>query len=144
MNNKVKEHRLMQDVSQSELAHDVGVSVEIINALETEQFDVSVSLARKLAVYFRCEIEDLFQFEDNAHTLVDKAMWYVHVVNNTAEVLGKPVWETAKLLEYSKLGEPVIKGYDVWHTQGYEYMGEFLSGELRNRGLDLHAYVSRE
>ena len=34
------------------------------------------------------------------------------------------LWETAKLLERSGLANRVISGYDVWHTQGYEYMAE--------------------
>jgi len=35
-----------------------------------------------------------------------------------------------KLLERSGLGRRVIAGYDVWHTQGYEYMAELLAEEL--------------
>ena len=58
-------------------------------------------------------------------------MWYVNVVQYTSEALDIPIWETAQLLERSGLANRVISGYDVWHTQGYEYMAEVLSDKLK-------------
>ena len=49
-------------------------------------------------------------------TITDKAAWYVHVVDHTAEALGKPIWETAKMMERSGLAQRVISGYDVWFS----------------------------
>jgi hypothetical protein len=62
-------------------------------------------------------------------------MWYVHVVRYTSEELNRPIRETAKLLERSGLAKRVISGYDVWHTQGYEYMAEVLAEKLGNESV---------
>ena len=130
MKTRVRELRNKRGISQTELAQAVDTTKRTIYAIEVENADFRISLARKLAEYFGCSVDDLFELEDIGQTVVDKAMWYVHVVQYTAETLGKPVWETAKLLDQSGLAHRVISGYDVWHTQGYEYMAEVLSEKL--------------
>ena len=130
MKNRVKELRKKRGVSQIELATAVGTTKRTIYAIEVEDSDIHISLASKLAAYFQCGIDDLFISEDGRHAPADKAMWYVRVVQYTAEALGKPIGETARLMERSGLAERVISGYDVWHTQGYEYMAEVLSDKL--------------
>jgi len=65
------------------------------------------------------------------HTESDRALWLIHCVSYTAEELGLTVSETARLLEKFGLVEQVLKGYKILHTQGYEYMAELLSDELR-------------
>jgi putative transcriptional regulator len=133
MKNKLKEYRNKHGISQAALAEAVGSTKRTIYSIEVENKDIHLSLARKLAAYFGCGIDDIFIIEDGAHTTADKAMWYVHVVEYTSEELGKPIWETAKLLERSGLAKRIISGYDVWHTQGYEYMAEILSGKLKEQ-----------
>ena len=130
MKNKIKELRNRRGISQSELANAVDTTKRTIYSIETENSDIHISLAQRLARYFGCGIDDLFIDEDNKHTVADKAMWYVHVVDHTAQMLGKSIWETAKLMEKSGLADRVISGYDIWHTQGYEYMSEVLSEKL--------------
>ena len=133
MNNILKEYRNKHGISQASLAEAVGTTKRTIYSIEVENKDIHLSLARKLAAYFDCGIDDIFITGDKTHTTVDKAMWYVHVVQYTSEEMGTPVWETAKLLERSGLAERVISGYDVWHTQGYEYMAEILSEKLKQK-----------
>ena len=65
------------------------------------------------------------------HTESDRALWLIHCVSYTAEELGLTVSETARLLEKFGLVEQILKGYKILHTQGYEYMAELLSDELR-------------
>ena len=137
MKNRVRELRNKRGVSQTELADAVDTTKRTIYAIEVENSDIRISLAGKLAAYFGCGIDDLYVFEDGRSTAIDKAMWYVHVVQYTAEALCKPVWETAKLLERSGLAKRVISGYDVWHTQGYEYMAEVLAEKLNNTAMEL-------
>ena len=132
MRNRVKELRNKRGISQTELAYAVDTTKRTIYAIEVKNSDIRISLASKLAAYFGCGIDDLYIADDDRHTSVDKAMWYVHVVSYTAEALCKPIWETAKLLEHNGLAQRVISGYDVWHTQGYEYMAEVLSDKLVN------------
>jgi len=130
MKNRVKELRNKRGISQTDLANAVGTTKRTIYAIEAENADIHISLAGKLAAYFNCGIDDLYETNDGGHTVADKAMWYVYVVQYTAELFGKPVWETAKLLENSGLAHRIISGYDVWHTQGYEYIAEILSDKL--------------
>ena len=131
MKNNLKEYRNKHGVSQAELADAIGTTKRTIYSIEVEEKDIHLSLARKLAAYFGCGVDDLFiSDEDGSHTTADKAMWYVHVVHYTSEELSKPIWETAKLLERSGLAKRVISGYDIWHTQGYEYMAEILAEKL--------------
>jgi putative transcriptional regulator len=135
MKNRLKELRNKHGISQSTLAGAVGSTKRTIYSIEVENKDIHLSLARKLAAYFGCGIDDIFIIEDGAHTTADKAMWYVHIVQYTSEVLSKPLWETAKLLERSGLAEHIISGYDVWHTQGYEYVAEILSEKLKKEQI---------
>ena len=132
MKNRIRELRNKRGLSQTELATAIGSTKRTIYAIEVENADIRISLASKLADFFRCGLDDLYIFDGDRHTAVDKAMWYVYVVHYTAETLGKPLWETTKLMEQSGLAQRIIAGYDVWHTQGYEYMAEVLSEKLKS------------
>lgn len=63
MKNSVPERRERQGLSQGELASAVGVSRQTINAVERDRYDPSLELAFKLAAFFECEIEALFEPE---------------------------------------------------------------------------------
>lgn len=61
MKNEIPTYREREGLSQGELATAVGVSRQTINAIERERYDPSLELAFKLATYFECQIEDLFE-----------------------------------------------------------------------------------
>ena len=61
MKNEIPRYRERAGLSQGELATAVGVSRQTINAIERERYDPSLGLAFKLAAYFQCQIEDLFE-----------------------------------------------------------------------------------
>lgn len=63
MNNNLRKYRNEAGLSQAELAAVVGVTRQTINAIERERYDPSLELAFKLAAYFTCDIEDLFDPE---------------------------------------------------------------------------------
>lgn len=63
MNNRLDEYREERDLSQGELAAAVGVSRQTINAIERERYDPSLELAFKLARFFGCQVEELFDPE---------------------------------------------------------------------------------
>ncbi|WP_114579617.1 helix-turn-helix transcriptional regulator [Saliphagus sp. LR7] len=63
MENELKVYRAKHDLTQEDLAREVGVTRQTINALETERYDPSLELAFKLAIHFDCAIEDLFSYE---------------------------------------------------------------------------------
>jgi putative transcriptional regulator len=137
MKNRLKELRNKHGISQTALAEAVGSTKRTIYSIEVENKDIHLSLAHKLAAYFGCGIDDVFILEDGAHTTADKAIWYEHVVQYTSQELGMPIWETSKLLERTGLAMRIISGYDVWHTQGYEYMAEILSDKLKKEQIPI-------
>jgi len=63
MNNELREYRKRAGLSQADLADEVSVSRQTINAIERERYDPSLELAFDLAARFDCRIEDLFDPE---------------------------------------------------------------------------------
>ena len=134
MKNKLRELRNRQGISQAALAEAVGTTRRTIYAFEVENKDVHVSLAHKLAAYFGCGIDDLYEHMDGTHTTATKAVWFANVVRYVAEEMDISFREATKLLERSGLAQRIISGYNTWHTQGYEYMAETLSEILSEQG----------
>lgn len=64
MNNRIKELRAKHNLSQSELAHKVGVRRETIVFLEQNKYNPSLKLAYQIAKVFELPIEDIFIFDD--------------------------------------------------------------------------------
>jgi putative transcriptional regulator len=60
MKNEIDVYRERARLSQGDLATAVGVSRQTINAVERDRYDPSLELAFKLATYFDCRIEQLF------------------------------------------------------------------------------------
>ncbi|MFA5825819.1 MAG: helix-turn-helix transcriptional regulator [Gallionellaceae bacterium] len=61
MKNKVKIFRQKLELTQQQLADELGVSRQTINSIETEKYEPSLLLAFSLAKYFRVKIEDIFR-----------------------------------------------------------------------------------
>jgi len=66
MDNSLTVWRAREDLTQAELAQEVGVSRQTINAIETGRYDPSLELAFKLARRFDCRIEDVFTVDPDA------------------------------------------------------------------------------
>ncbi len=64
MNNKIKEYRKINNMTQDDLAHAVDVTRQTIISLENGKYVASLKLAHKLAKYFKTAIEELFIFEE--------------------------------------------------------------------------------
>lgn len=60
MNNRLKALRTERDWSQAELADQLGVSRQTVNALETGRYDPSLPLAFRIARVFGHPIESIF------------------------------------------------------------------------------------
>ncbi|HMB50263.1 helix-turn-helix transcriptional regulator [Natronoarchaeum rubrum] len=63
MKNDLKVWRAKADVTQAELSDAVDVSRQTINAIERGRYDPSLELAFELAIYFECDIEDIFEYD---------------------------------------------------------------------------------
>ena len=61
MKNRLKVLRAERDWTQANLADELGVSRQTINAIEKGKFDPSLPLAFKVARLFESSIEDIFQ-----------------------------------------------------------------------------------
>lgn len=64
MKNRLKVLRAERDWTQAQLANELEVSRQTINAIEKGKFDPSLPLAFKVARLFGLSIEDIF--EDSA------------------------------------------------------------------------------
>jgi hypothetical protein len=60
----------------------------------------------------------------------DKAVWFTICVQFTAESLGLPIKDVARMLNHYGLAEWLLSGYKSFHTQGYEYMSELIADKL--------------
>ena len=65
MKNRLKVLRAERDWTQANLADELGVTRQTVNAIEKGKFDPSLPLAFKIARLFESSIEDIFQ--DNPH-----------------------------------------------------------------------------
>ncbi|MCI0393771.1 MAG: helix-turn-helix transcriptional regulator [Chloroflexi bacterium] len=64
MKNRVRVLRVEQNWSQAELAEQLNVSRQTVNAIETEKYDPSLPLAFKIGRLFGKPIEEIFFPED--------------------------------------------------------------------------------
>lgn len=60
MKNKLKVLRAMRDWSQADLAEQLDVSRQAVNAIETGKHDPSLPLAFRIARLFQMPIEEIF------------------------------------------------------------------------------------
>ncbi|HEX2935721.1 MAG TPA: helix-turn-helix transcriptional regulator [Bacteroidales bacterium] len=64
MKNQIKVERARKNITQGDLADALHVSRQTINALENAKFVPSTALALKMAHYFGCKVEELFELEE--------------------------------------------------------------------------------
>jgi putative transcriptional regulator len=60
MKNRLKVLRAERDWSQADLANNLDVSRQAVNAIETGKYDPSLPLAFRIARLFDSKIEDIF------------------------------------------------------------------------------------
>lgn len=64
MKNDLPSRRGTRGLSQGELAEAVGVTRQTINSIERGRYNPSLELAFKLGSFFDCQIEDIFEYEE--------------------------------------------------------------------------------
>ena len=74
MKNRLKVLRAERDWTQANLADELGVSRQTVNAIEKGKFDPSLPLAFKVARLFESSIEDIFQENPTTPTTTPNAV----------------------------------------------------------------------
>lgn len=64
MKNRLKVLRAERDLTQAELANELSVSRQTINAIEKGKFDPSLPLAFKMSKLFQLPIEVIFENDE--------------------------------------------------------------------------------
>lgn len=62
--NHIKEIRLEKKITQVQMAQDLQITRQTINAIEKNKYNPSLELALKLAKYFNVPFEDLFYLNE--------------------------------------------------------------------------------
>ena len=65
MKNLIKVERAKLNITQEELAQQLKVSRQSINAIETGKFVPSTILSLKMARFFKISIHEIFELENN-------------------------------------------------------------------------------
>jgi len=63
--NSLKDYRKEKDITQADLAKELDVSRQTVNAIETGKYDPSLELAFKIAEFFDTNVEKIFRLEQN-------------------------------------------------------------------------------
>jgi len=63
--NSVREHRKKAKVTQEDLARVMRVSRQTINSIERGRYIPSLPLALRIARFFGCSMDDMFQLEED-------------------------------------------------------------------------------
>jgi len=64
LKNEIRVFRAKHNISQRELAEEIGVTRKTINTIETGRFVPSTILAMKLAKFFQVTVEEIFELEE--------------------------------------------------------------------------------
>ena len=64
VSNNIAELRRLKGLSQESLGKYIGVTRATINAIEKENYNPSLDLAFRIAVFFEQTIDDIFHIED--------------------------------------------------------------------------------
>ncbi len=65
MKNNIRIERAIKNITQAELAEQVGVSRQTINTIESNKYIPSTVLALKIARVFGKSVEEVFSLEEN-------------------------------------------------------------------------------
>jgi putative transcriptional regulator len=64
MRNTIKVERAKLNITQSELAEQIGVSRQTINSIEIGKYIPSTTLALKLSRLFKITVNEIFELEE--------------------------------------------------------------------------------
>ncbi len=69
MKNRIKVFRAMYDLTQENLASNLGVTRQTILAIEKGKYDPSLELAFRIARFFKVNVEEVFLFDETGDNM---------------------------------------------------------------------------
>ena len=70
MKNQIRELRKIKNYRQEDLANELGVTRQTINAIENDKYDPTLSLAFKLAHLLGTTVDELFKPDTELFTII--------------------------------------------------------------------------
>lgn len=64
MKNRIKIERAIKNLTQEELANEIGVSRQTINSIENNRYIPSTVLALKISKVFEKSVNEIFELEE--------------------------------------------------------------------------------
>ncbi len=64
MKNRIKELRKQLGLRQEDMAKELGVSRQTINAIENNKYNPTLELAMKLARLLKTPVEEIFEYDN--------------------------------------------------------------------------------
>ncbi|MBP2100342.1 helix-turn-helix transcriptional regulator [Enterococcus rivorum] len=64
--NQIKVIRESRKIAQIQMAQDLGVSRQTMNAIEKMKYNPSLELTLKIARYFQMSVEEIFKLEEES------------------------------------------------------------------------------
>jgi len=74
MKAKLKVYRAMHDLTQEDLAREIGITRQTIISIEKGKYNPSLELAFRIARYFEVSIEDIFVYGQNLRSIEGKGV----------------------------------------------------------------------
>jgi len=74
MKTKLKVYRAMHDLTQEDLAREIGITRQTIISIEKGKYNPSLELAFRIARYFEVSIEDIFVYGQNLRSIEGKGV----------------------------------------------------------------------
>lgn len=65
MKNTLRVERAKKNITQQDLAEEIGVSRQTINSIESGKYVPSTVLSLKIARYFKLAVDDIFELEQD-------------------------------------------------------------------------------
>jgi molybdate-binding protein/DNA-binding XRE family transcriptional regulator len=119
LENRLREKRQAQGLSQKQLADLAGITRQAVSALEADQYSPATSVALKLARALRCRVEDLFSIRQGGEIIEGELLGPIppggHPVRAQVTQIGHRIWVrplvgVGELTSLSATAEGVIVG----------------------------------
>lgn len=119
LENRLREKRQAQGLSQKQLADLAGITRQAVSALESDQYSPATSVALQLARALRCRVEDLFSIKQGGEVIEGELLGHfppaghpvrAQVTQIGHRILVRPLVGVGELISLSATADGVIVG----------------------------------